>query len=586
MKRVLILLIVLMAVASVAAQDRFTADISYWGGITTHYTLCPRAIAAGNYTVVATIFTPTAPVSLLNGFNVILYQAAQVGNLDVKAEVWAVDPVTGLPTGMFPLASQTILFANLLWSPTPTYFDFTASALSFAQGQKFCLAISAPTAVIPTTYITPMLNNTLAGHSYRFFTTGTTLGWVPYAGEFAFTASVEYNVPMQDVAARNLWFTGDFFLQPGDTVTYEADVGNLGEMAHTDVPVYLEVYDLATPATPIWTDVEYVTLAVGDTLHHIATFAPYTYPSTIGEYKVVLRTALATDMINTNDQIDLEQQTVILPDLLDYDDGTGETAHAWYVAGDGWFNSFNFYAAPVKLTSVSFNIRDNTWPTGVVGNEFLRAAVYADDGLGAPGALLYDSGIVACTLGAWNIYDVSASNLTFAAGETFYVGYIQVGDYPNCPGLYGDQTPPFACWSMSWDLYGGVWYTPDAYDEDMMIRAHVESYAAIEAPIISIALVGGYPTVTWAAVSGALSYNVYGSIDPFAADPWTLLTPGGITGTSYQYLGTEYREFFKVTAATNANGTKAMDPVMSTMPIAERSTTPRLSHQAQIQISN
>ncbi|MBW6514806.1 MAG: choice-of-anchor D domain-containing protein, partial [Candidatus Syntrophosphaera sp.] len=69
---------------------------------------------------------------------------------------------------------------------------------------------------------------------------------------------------------------------------------------------------------------------------------------------------------------------------------------------------------------------------------------------------------------------------------------------------------------------------------------------ALDAPDVAIALVGGVPTLSWLAVDNATTYNVYGSADPFAADPWTLLdTTANLT---YTYTGVEALRFFKVTA--------------------------------------
>ncbi len=74
-----------------------------------------------------------------------------------------------------------------------------------------------------------------------------------------------------------------------------------------------------------------------------------------------------------------------------------------------------------------------------------------------------------------------------------------------------------------------------------------EVAAALDAPVVSIALTAGQPTLSWDAVTGANSYLVYGATDPYAADPWTLLdtvyTPG------YTYTGTAPMEFFKVVAS-------------------------------------
>ena len=92
-----------------------------------------------------------------------------------------------------------------------------------------------------------------------------------------------------------------------------------------------------------------------------------------------------------------------------------------------------------------------------------------------------------------------------------------------------------------------------------------EVAAALDAPVVTIALTSGQPTLSWDAVTGANSYLVYGATDPYAADPWTLLdtvyTPG------YTYTGTAAMEFFKVVAsdvAAPARGTVQPTPQKNT----------------------
>ncbi len=88
-------------------------------------------------------------------------------------------------------------------------------------------------------------------------------------------------------------------------------------------------------------------------------------------------------------------------------------------------------------------------------------------------------------------------------------------------------------------------YNADAWHVDDV--SIYEVAATLDAPVVTIALSAGQPTLSWDAVTGANSYLVYGATDPYAADPWTLLdivyTPG------YTYTGTAPMEFFKVVAS-------------------------------------
>lgn len=99
----------------------------------------------------------------------------------------------------------------------------------------------------------------------------------------------------------------------------------------------------------------------------------------------------------------------------------------------------------------------------------------------------------------------------------------------------------------------------------------------LEAPVVTIALTGGVPTLVWTAVENAALYEVYGSIDPMAADPWTLLTDPAISEITYQYTGTDAYHFFKV-IALNASKRDAAPAKKSRigLPTATKETNPML----------
>ena len=102
----------------------------------------------------------------------------------------------------------------------------------------------------------------------------------------------------------------------------------------------------------------------------------------------------------------------------------------------------------------------------------------------------------------------------------------------------------------------------DWYVDDVSIY---EVAATLDAPVVTIALTAGQPTLSWDAVTGANSYLVYGATDPYAADPWTLLDTVYTTG--YTYTGTAAMEFFKVVAsdvAAPARGTVQPTPQKNT----------------------
>ena len=69
------------------------------------------------------------------------------------------------------------------------------------------------------------------------------------------------------------------------------------------------------------------------------------------------------------------------------------------------------------------------------------------------------------------------------------------------------------------------------------------------------AIAGTDVTITWNAVAGATSYNVYRTDDPYATfpDDWTAYT--GIVGTAWNYTSQSVAKFYQVTASSLAGST-------------------------------
>ncbi len=573
MKKLILLMLIILPLSFLSADL-----IQYWNTIP-YYSYLPDTFENGGltytFTTDAVIFDVAGDCDL-NGIWVTVYNTAQFGDLAIRGEIWPVD-ANGVPQiGLVPLASVVVPYDDIVpWETAPDdyghYMDFSAANLSFTAGDSFAFLLTAPNAQIGNTWTCPMLDGTAASHSMRLYSIygGETVNdWYYYNGEFCFTADVTYTGDIVDMAADSVWFTGDFLIQPLETITYEADVANLSMAGACPVSadIYLDLYNW-DETTRGWVYSETIdslmaeSFAFEDTLHFV--FDPYTYPAGAEEYMVRLVVVAAGDAVGTNNSLALEQQTVVLPDEFDYDDGDSDTAHAFYDEGWGWANAF-WYQEPVQITEISFEMRDNTWPSGALGN--LGYGIYPDDGTGYPDTdnAFVEVASTTCTLGAWNTYDVSAMNIQIPAYETFYVAYFQVGNYQaGAPGLMGDSSVPITAWATSYfygyddDLLEWGWGFPNAVDEEMCIRAGVAP-GGVEAPIISILEQGGYPTITWAAVTGALSYNVYGSNDPTSATPWTPIQ-SGVQTLSYQYTGAETYKFFYVTASTETDGSKTAE---------------------------
>ncbi len=580
MKKLIIIMLTLLVLSGLAA-----VELKYWASVG-YYSPIPGEFTDGSqFTRTATIFTPPV-LCKLESVSFPFYLPGALGQATVKVEIWPVD-ANGLPNQVgFPLAGKTFAYAELVnWATANPPDDFnvftipTATNLQFgpggANGAAFAMVLSSPNGVLGSIRTATLTDNVARGNSHLYYTTAP-VGWdIAAENDNCFTANVTYLGDQVDVEATTIYFTGDFFLAPGEAIPYEVDVTNLSQsaaglpIAVTGVDVYLALRDENFALVPDWPVpgaggaaliAENVSMTPEEVQHYA--LAAIALPSTGGRYTLQLQAWHDDDVTMGNNNMFLQQDILVPPSEMAYDETAGSTAHAFYDAGDGWANEFWFYDAPLKITGVKFEMRDNTWPANATGN--LSYAIYPADAAGMPDTAnpLLDITPATCTLGAWNPYDVSALDIIIPAGEHFFIAYHQVGDYgTGAPGLMGDKTEPISSWLTSYayyydaDLEEYVWETPNAYDEDMCIRCTVDlGVMGIEAPIISI-MWDGYPTLEWAEVTGAVSYNVYGSNDPEAANPWTPIE-SGIQDLGYVYEGTEPYKFFYVTASTELDGSK------------------------------
>jgi len=110
------------------------------------------------------------------------------------------------------------------------------------------------------------------------------------------------------------------------------------------------------------------------------------------------------------------------------------------------------------------------------------------------------------------------------AGALMWVNTVQ----PDADGLLGEA------------------YVIGIFQNNSEVDGFVIPYPQLAIPDLTIALESGVPTLSWNSIVGATAYKVYGSSDPYADDPWTLVAT--TASTTYAYTGTEPYHFFKVTA--------------------------------------
>ncbi|GAB1366918.1 hypothetical protein MASR1M36_17890 [Candidatus Cloacimonadaceae bacterium] len=233
------------------------------------------------------------------------------------------------------------------------------------------------------------------------------------------------------------------------------------------------------------------------------------------------------------------------PTWIWYDTGTG--SYTWFGAGQAFSpivlfdNPFYGTGNAVQVNAVDGMAYDVNASTSVSAT----LHVYSWDGVGGIADFVDVSGPIAVVLDhtTYETFDLSTYNIQIDT-PYFVVSY----DLPTGAAFLYDGTYDYG---TSFANIGGTLYSmsnPGAWS----IGANVQTglSLALDTPVVTIADVAGAPTISWAAVTGANNYVVYGSDDPYAADPWTLV--GTTTDLSYSYTGTEGMKFFKVVADSAA----------------------------------
>ena len=175
---------------------------------------------------------------------------------------------------------------------------------------------------------------------------------------------------------------------------------------------------------------------------------------------------------------------------------------------------------------------------------------------------------------AWNNYNSTLYALDLGYDAVFTIdpvtlavtplGYTVGYDLEYAQGMAFDQDTGFLYLAASTDDDGFLlWVNTNQPDADgymgetyyvgrlqrgCEVDGFVIPYPQLAIPDLTIALESGVPTLSWNSIVGATAYNVYGSNDPYADDPWTLLA--ATPNTTYAYTGNEPYHFFKVTAFT------------------------------------
>lgn len=236
--------------------------------------------------------------------------------------------------------------------------------------------------------------------------------------------------------------------------------------------------------------------------------------------------------------------------------GTGYTGFASYNWGPAvWYeNPFYGTGTAVKLLGSDGALHNATTGNGTTT---AHMHVYGEDFEGNLTELMTPIDVV-FTHRTYRTVDLSAYDIQITT-PYFWISYEDLGTnrYFLYDATYDYTSPLFL-------FIGGDLYT-SASTGEWCIGAYVQTGdpALYFPPEVSIVQnLSGNPELSWDALSGAQSYNVYGCNDPYAEWPtgWTLLQ-GGLATPTYTYTGTETMQFFKVVGSTEAGArTTALAP--------------------------
>jgi|GEM_PF-925953 len=305
--------------------------------------------------------------------------------------------------------------------------------------------------------------------------------------------------------------------------------------------VYADVVDDATWNSPIGGANIYFSIDAGTTW---SAAIPMTLDVAPGYYAYIPAQPLGTDVTYYVEAWDSELNmatstdyyfSVADPTWIWYD--TGGTSWTWFGAGQAFSplvlfeNPFYGSGNHLKLNAVDGAAYDVAAATQVLAN--LR--VYSWDGTGDETNFVDLTGAIPVTFLhlQYQVFDLTTYNLQITA-PYFLVSY----ELPISAAFLYDTTYDYG---TTYVMIDGGLYTmsnPGSWS----IGANVQTYPVTAAPFLD----NGNVSLSWGAITGASSYIVYGSDDPYAPDPWTVLitTPN----LNYIYTGTEGYKFFKIAA--------------------------------------
>ncbi len=406
-------------------------------------------------------FTPASACSVVGALTMV-YNS---NNITTPCTLWVWDDNGGLPGNIIggPIIFQT---PSVAWQYTPITAEVPRSDFHIGYWVPGGDVNGDPTAGPAS------LTDVEGGDRSNAYIDGSWYSLSAF-GDLMIRAVVSYSGDVHDLACIGLENAEGHFMNTGSPSIPSTTIKNNGTLQETNFDVICTVK--RGVSTTFADTIVVVSLDPGATIDTF--FAQFSLPED-GDYILSVETVLPEDMLPSNDKMEFELYGLTPPGWVSYDDGTADNAWAWTTGSNGWAQRLDAPFYPSRIDSIGYHIWESSWPSP--GGNQMIAKIFDDNGPdGKPGTELYNSGVITITRGIYNHIPVQG-RLIIDDG-TFYVAYIQSGNYPNCPGLSEDQTAPFA--GESWGYSGGSW---NVDGNEYMIKAFVTSVIYFDVGMVSI----------------------------------------------------------------------------------------------------
>ena len=249
---------------------------------------------------------------------------------------------------------------------------------------------------------------------------------------------------------------------PGRDIYPMAIFKNRGLNPVATIPVYARIF--------YGTDSSYAVSAVIDTLRRgdedTVTFVPPFNTVTETTYSIRFYHEAPGDMFHDNDTL-WRTFTVSDTDYYYWDNDTAAGQAHWPIGGNTGWGLRVRPIAPCQLRFAEFDLL----PQGPNGRRYKLRIVDDDGPDSTPGTTIYESSTLQADTG-WNQTSLASHQIVVNSGS-FYVFYIQAGDWPFCPELCHDSAR--SANAEYWGLNGISYYEDtDSLNGDWMIRCMLD----------------------------------------------------------------------------------------------------------------